>query len=219
MNETWFCLRRSPSPKLSTPALLLTTVSPLTFDCSKAAIRFSGIPHRPNPVKKNASEFIMKCSLYQYVCTLSVNMIGIDWKGIGEIMTDYTGIRTQAPWISSQIFTYWAIWLQRLNQSDHDSIMKTFKLKKRCQRVFHYRSVTSIIDKNLCWLLVIKKKKIKFFSLSIFDHVTLCFIERGPWYNFKRLKIDLFWICRSYYSLGIEVLNVNLLKEINLWFL
>lgn len=146
LNETWFCLRRSPSPKLSTPALLLTTVSPLTFDCSKAAIRFSGIPHRPNPVKKNASEFIMKCSRYQYVCTLSVNMIGIDWKGIREIMTDYIGIRTQAPWISSQIFTYWAIWLQRLNQSDHDSIMKTFKLKKRCQRVFHYRSVTSIID-------------------------------------------------------------------------
>lgn len=50
------------------------------------------------------------------------------------------------------------------------------------------------IDHRLKSLLITryKKEKIKFFSLSIFDHVTLCFIERGPWYNFKRLKIDLF---------------------------
>ena len=39
-----------PSPKSSTPALLLTTVRSFTLVCSKAQIKFSGMPHNPNPV-------------------------------------------------------------------------------------------------------------------------------------------------------------------------
>ena len=31
------------------PALLLTTVNPLIFVATKAVIKFSGIPHKPNP--------------------------------------------------------------------------------------------------------------------------------------------------------------------------
>src|SRR5688572_2475408 len=41
--------RSSPTPKPSTPALLLMIVSPFApFRCN-ARVRFSGIPHRPNP--------------------------------------------------------------------------------------------------------------------------------------------------------------------------
>ena len=39
----------SPIPKSSTPQLLLTTVRSLTPSARMPAIRFSGMPHRPNP--------------------------------------------------------------------------------------------------------------------------------------------------------------------------
>ena len=46
------CFRSSPKPKSSTPALLLITVNSLMPVFKMAAIRFSGIPHNPNPIYK-----------------------------------------------------------------------------------------------------------------------------------------------------------------------
>ena len=41
--------RSNPNPKSSTPALLLTMVKPFGFETFSADMRFSGMPHRPNP--------------------------------------------------------------------------------------------------------------------------------------------------------------------------
>ena len=63
---TWRVCNNKPNPKSSTPQLLLTTVSsrtsPLLFN---AEIKFSGIPHNPNPptslqLKKNYKTLISK---------------------------------------------------------------------------------------------------------------------------------------------------------------
>lgn len=45
--------RRSPRPKSSTPALLLTTVRPSTFVDKRPLISFSGMPHSPKPWEWN----------------------------------------------------------------------------------------------------------------------------------------------------------------------
>ena len=46
---TCLFLNKIPSPKLSIPALLLTTVRSLALVLDNAVIKFSGIPHRPKP--------------------------------------------------------------------------------------------------------------------------------------------------------------------------
>src|SRR5580704_1437300 len=46
---TWRFWRRRPMPKSSTPALLLTMVRSLVPLRRTAAIRFSGMPHKPKP--------------------------------------------------------------------------------------------------------------------------------------------------------------------------
>ena len=51
VNSTCLLLRRSPRPKSSTPALLLTMVRSFCPIFSKPWMRFSGIPHSPKPVK------------------------------------------------------------------------------------------------------------------------------------------------------------------------
>lgn len=47
--EIWCWRSKSPNPKLSTPQLLEITVKLFTFVSSRPAIRFSGMPHSPNP--------------------------------------------------------------------------------------------------------------------------------------------------------------------------
>jgi len=48
---TCLFLRRRPKPKSSTPALFETTVRSAVPFFKSASIRFSGIPHNPNPAK------------------------------------------------------------------------------------------------------------------------------------------------------------------------
>lgn len=50
---TFLDFNKIPRPKSSTPQLLLTHVKPLTLVSFNAFIKFSGIPHKPNPPTNN----------------------------------------------------------------------------------------------------------------------------------------------------------------------
>lgn len=67
---TWqicLCFRRRPKPKLSTPQLLETTIKLLTFDSKRPEIKFSGIPHKPNPCVEVLACYVNNISQKQWV--------------------------------------------------------------------------------------------------------------------------------------------------------
>ena len=80
---TCFDLSKIPRPKLSTPALLETTVNSLTLALAKAFIRFSGIPHKPKPPTNKVDLDGMSLIASSALLNISTNC-GLSLTSIGE---------------------------------------------------------------------------------------------------------------------------------------
>jgi hypothetical protein len=76
-------LSKIPSPKLSTPALLLTTVRSLASVFDKALIKFSGIPHKPNPPTRSVDLDLISLTASSAELKISTNC-GLASTTVGE---------------------------------------------------------------------------------------------------------------------------------------
>src|ERR1700674_3757918 len=86
----WPFARSSPTPKPSTPALLLMVVRFLTPLWTRARIRFSGFPHKPNPptmmVAPSNTSWIASSALATTLC-----MAGEFYKKSGHLIIGPSG--------------------------------------------------------------------------------------------------------------------------------